>query len=70
MPFTRSTRNTRATRSQQTPVADQTFSVSGQALGATSNSVSSLPINRKPYYTISLTNDNVIYYTSDSWSSI
>ena len=66
MPFTRSTRNT---RSAQTPVADQTFSVSGQALGTTSNSVSSLPINHKPYYTISLTNDNVMYYTSDSWSS-
>lgn len=69
MPFTRSTRNTRATRSQQTPIADQTFSVSGQGLGVTSNSVSTLPINRKPYYTISLTNDNQMYYTSDSWSS-
>lgn len=64
MPFTRSTRSTSA----QTPASDQTFSVSGQGLGNTSH-LSSLPINRKPYYTISLTNDNRMYYTSDSWSS-
>ncbi len=64
MPFTRSTRSTSA----QTPTSDQTFSVSGQGLGNTSH-LSSLPINRKPYYTISLTNDNRMYYTSDSWSS-
>ena len=53
------------TRSKNT----QTFSVSGQGLGASASPLDTLPINRRPYYTISLTNDNRQFYTSDSWST-
>jgi len=43
-----------------------TFSVSGQGLGRSpSHSVNNLPINRNPFYTVSLTNDNKKYYSGE-----
>lgn len=53
------------TRSKNT----QTFSVSGQGLHTPVSSLDSLPINHLPYYTISLTNDNHQFYTSETYSS-
>ena len=43
-----------------------TFSVSGQGLGRSpSRSVNNLPVNRNPFYTVSLTNDNKKYYSGE-----
>ena len=71
MPFTRSTRSTRNTSAQTstTPAASGTFTVSGQGLENTSSSLSSLPVLRQPYYSISLTNDNCMFYSPDAPAS-